>query len=84
MKNTIAIILGAFIFMAVPFVSYGSDDATTTKTELVYEPGVMDLQTAVAETVPSFYDQFTNFNFVTGPTLETSLSAGYMDATCVT
>ena len=71
MRNTIAIILGAFIFMAVPFASYGSGDATTTKTEVISEPGVMDLQIAVAATVPSVFDQFTNFNYVAGPNLET-------------
>lgn len=66
------------MIMAVPLISYGSDDATTIKTEVIYEPGVMDLQTAAPATMLSFYDQFTNFNYVTGPILQTSLSAGYV------
>ena len=72
MRKTIAIILGAFILMAVPLVSFGSDDAITDKTELIYDPSELNLSTPIVETLEGLY-WYLSFNYVTGPTLATSL-----------
>ena len=66
--------------MAVPIVSHGSDDATTDKTELIYDPSEFKLSTPVAETFPGVYWYLT-FNYVPGPNFEVSLNAERFDAT---
>ncbi len=79
MRKTIAIFLGAIMIMA-PLISYGSDDATTIKTEVIYDPSELKLSTPLAEALPGVYWYLT-FNYTFGPMFEVSLNAERFDAT---